>query len=172
MKTRLIGLLLAAATGLLVTALRTRASVAPMSREALVSAFDSSIRNLVVEWDPGDPRPDAERRKALFGFISRPTNRQHGFRSPCSTPNLITQAVVGDVDTIVGEKVGSCVAGQHGSFPRLACPGRRFAFLREPRPSDGPSTVGLSHRGDRRRGVLRCGHQNVRRALVGEALKR
>ena len=64
MKTRLVSLTLAASAGLLLAGLWTRASVAPLSREALRSSFDSGIRNLVIEWDPADTRPEAERRKA------------------------------------------------------------------------------------------------------------
>jgi hypothetical protein len=106
MKTRLIGLLLAAATVLLVTGLRPRASVAHLSREALASGFDSSIRNLVIEWDPHDTRPEAERRKALFDFIYETYQSSAWIPQSLFDTNLVAQAVVGDVDTIVGEKVG------------------------------------------------------------------
>jgi len=50
MKTRLVSLSLAAAARLLVTALWTRASVAPMSREALASSLDSGIRSSNGSW--------------------------------------------------------------------------------------------------------------------------
>jgi hypothetical protein len=78
----------------------------PVTREALAAGFDSGIRNLVIEWDAQDPRPHAERRKALFDFMYQ------GFQASAWIPqslfdsNLITQAVAGDVDTIVGDKVG------------------------------------------------------------------
>ena len=39
---------------------------ARFTRETLADSFDSDIRNLVVEWSPDDPRPVAERRRALF----------------------------------------------------------------------------------------------------------
>jgi hypothetical protein len=106
MNTRLIGLLLAAATVLLITALRTRASVEPLSREALVSGFDAGIRNLVIEWDRGDPRPEAERRAALFDFMYQTYQSSAWIPQSLFDTNLVTQAVVGDVDTIIGEKVG------------------------------------------------------------------
>lgn len=109
MKTRLVGLLLAAAAGLLVTALWTRAFVAPrstISRETLVSTFDSGIRNLVVEWDPSDARPEAERRKALFDFMYQTYESSAWIPQSLFDTNLVTQAVVGDVETIVAEKVG------------------------------------------------------------------
>lgn len=106
MKTRLVSLSLAAAAGLLVTALWTRASVAPVSREALASSFDWGIRNLVIEWDANDTRPEAERRTALFDFIYQTYQASAWIPQSLFDSNLVTQAVVGDVDTIVGEKVG------------------------------------------------------------------
>jgi hypothetical protein len=63
------GLALAVTAGLLATSLWTRASVAPLTRETLAASFDVGIRNLVIEWDVNDPRPAAERRKALFDFM-------------------------------------------------------------------------------------------------------
>jgi processive rubber oxygenase RoxA-like protein len=134
MKTRLIGLLLAAAAVLLVTALRTRASVAPMSREALVSGFDSSMRSLVVEWDAGDTRPEAERRKALFDFIYQTYQSSAWIPQSLFDTNLITQAVVGDVDTIVGEKVGLVLWRGNTLVPAFGmAPDVESPVLREPR---------------------------------------
>jgi hypothetical protein len=104
--TRITGLMLAAAALLIVTALRPRATVQPISREALDAGFDSGIRNLVVEWDRRDPRPESERRKALFDFMYQTYQSSAWIPQSLFDTNLITQAVVGDVDTIVGEKVG------------------------------------------------------------------
>ena len=44
-------------------------AAAPLSREELAASFNSDIRNLVVRWDPDDPRPVAEQRAALFTFV-------------------------------------------------------------------------------------------------------
>src|SRR5206468_8088065 len=106
MKTRLVSLTLAASAGLLLAGLWTRASVAPLSREALRSSFDSGIRNLVIEWDPADTRPEAERRKALFDFMYQTYRASAWIPQSLFDSNLVTQAVAGDVDTIVGKKVG------------------------------------------------------------------
>ena len=65
----LTGFAMAVTAGLLVTSLWTRASIAPVTRDALADSFDAGIRNLVIEWDVNDPRPEAERRMALFGFM-------------------------------------------------------------------------------------------------------
>jgi hypothetical protein len=106
MKMRVVSLSLAATAALLVTALSTPGSVAPVSRQALASGFDSGIRNLVVEWDPGDTRPETERRKALFDFVYQTYRASAWIPQSLFDSNLITQAVVGNVETIVGEKVG------------------------------------------------------------------
>ena len=92
-------LLVAGAVDARLRARRCRAKRSP-------SGFDSGIRNLVIEWDPHDTRPEAERRKALFDFIYRPTDASAWIPQSLFDSNLVTQAIVGDVDTIVGEKVG------------------------------------------------------------------
>jgi len=119
MKTRLISLSVAAAAGLLVTALWTRASIPHVSREALRSSFDSGIRNLVIEWDSGDTRPEAVRRKALFDFIYQTYRSSAWIPQSLFDSNLITQAVVGDVETIVGEKVGLVLWRDNKLVPAL-----------------------------------------------------
>ena len=93
-------------TGLLVASLWTRASVAPMARDALSSRFDVGIRNVVINWDAGDARPEAERRQALFDFIYQTYDATAWIPQSLFDSNLVTQAVVGSVDTIVGEQVG------------------------------------------------------------------
>jgi hypothetical protein len=65
----LIVWLLALAAVLFCASLWTRASVAPMTREALAASFESDFRRVVLEWDPDDPRPAGERRRALFDFV-------------------------------------------------------------------------------------------------------
>ena len=95
-----------AVTALLVTSLGTRASVAPGSRKTLASTFDSDMRHVVYEWDPNDPTPQAERRKALFDFTYETYETSAWIPQSLFDGNLVTQAVVGDIDTIVGEKVG------------------------------------------------------------------
>ena len=77
-----------------------------MSREELASSFDVGIRNLVFEWDPSDPRPQAERRKALFDFMYQTYQGSAWIPQSLFDSNLVAQAVIGDVDTIVGDKVG------------------------------------------------------------------
>ena len=58
-------------TALLVTSLGTRASVAPVSREALAARFDSDMRHVVDEWDPNDPRPRGRAPEGVVRFHVR-----------------------------------------------------------------------------------------------------
>jgi len=46
-------------------ALRAEKGDTAMSKEALSVTFESAFRNVVVSWDPTDPRPPDERLKAL-----------------------------------------------------------------------------------------------------------
>lgn len=100
------GFALAVTAGLVVTSLWTRASVAPVTRDGLAAGFDAGIRNLVIEWDVNDPRPGAERRKALLGFMYQTYQSSAWIPQSLFDGNLVTQAIAGNVDTIVGEKVG------------------------------------------------------------------
>ena len=67
--TRWAAVALVGAAGVLAASLWTRASVAPMTRDALAANFASDLRRVVYEWDPEDARPVEERRRALFDFI-------------------------------------------------------------------------------------------------------
>ena len=100
------GFAVAVTAGLLVTSLWTRASVAPITRDALAASFDAGIRNLAIEWDANDPRPDAERRQALFDFMYQTFHASAWIPQSLFDTNLVTQAIAGNVDTIVGDKAG------------------------------------------------------------------
>jgi hypothetical protein len=81
-------------------------AAAPLTREGLSVSFDSGIRNLVIEWDAADTRPDAERRQALFAFMYETYDSSAWVPQSLFDANLVTQAIVGDVNTIVGDQVG------------------------------------------------------------------
>src|SRR4051794_24809227 len=53
MKTTFYAAMMVLTVGL-VTVLHTRASAPTMTKAALATAFDSGIKNVVVEWDPAD----------------------------------------------------------------------------------------------------------------------
>jgi len=88
-----------------ITARPWRTPAAAWSRAALTSTFDSGIRNLVAEWDPEDRRPAAVRRQALFDFMYETYDASAWIPQSLFDTNVMTQAIVGDVDTIVGDKV-------------------------------------------------------------------
>jgi hypothetical protein len=97
---------LSAGIGVLVASLWTQASILPMSREVLISSFEADIRHLAYSWDPSDPRSEEARRLALFDFIYQTYKASAWIPQSLFDSNIVTQAVVGDVETIVGEKVG------------------------------------------------------------------
>ncbi len=82
------------------------ASMPPIGREALAAAFDSDIRNLVYRWNPDDPRPQAERSAALFDFVHQTYGTTAWVPQSVFDMNLVTQTVVGDIDTIIRDRVG------------------------------------------------------------------
>jgi len=81
-------------------------AAAPLSREELEASFNSDIRNLVVSWDPDDPRPVSERRAALFSFVHETYGTSAWIPQSVFEWNRFTQAVAGDVNTIIRDKVG------------------------------------------------------------------
>jgi hypothetical protein len=95
----------------------TSASALPVTRDALVSTFDSDIRNLVYRWDPDDPRPQHERHAALFSFVHQTYETSAWIPQSLFDGNLVTQVVVGDVDTIVRDRVGTCAATEIDGDP-------------------------------------------------------
>jgi mono/diheme cytochrome c family protein len=102
----LVAIALVAGGALLVAAFRPRAATPSVTREALASTFEADLRHVVYAWEPADPRTAAERRRALFDFLYETYDASAWIPQSLFDSNLVTQAVVGDVDTIVGEKVG------------------------------------------------------------------
>ena len=84
-------------------ALRRPALAAKRSRPASTSDIRNRRRSSGIA---ADPRPEAERRQALFDFMYQTYEASAWIPQSLFDSNLVTQAVVGDVDTIVGEKVG------------------------------------------------------------------
>jgi len=97
---------LTAGIGLLTGALRTHASTGSLSREALFSSFEADLRNVVYAWDPNDRSSETERRQRLFDFVYQTYQASAWIPQSLFDSNLVTQAVVGDVNTIVRDKVG------------------------------------------------------------------
>jgi mono/diheme cytochrome c family protein len=102
----LVALVLLLAIAIVSTALRGRAATPSFSRDALAATFESDLRRVSFAWDPDDPRSAAEQRQALFDFTYQTYDAAAWIPQSLFDSNLVTQAVVGDVDTIVGEQVG------------------------------------------------------------------
>lgn len=114
------GSLLAATFGALATAVVTLVSAAglafgrpradtpmtAMSEEALASTFQPSMADVVVAWDPADPRTAEERRRALYDFVYETFDASAWIPQSLFDSNVVTQVVVGDVESIVRDKVG------------------------------------------------------------------
>ena len=87
----------------------SRSASAPVrtaSRDTLMATFDSDMRGVVYRWSPEDTRSEGERRQALFNFIYQTYDSSAWIPQSLFDSNLVTQAIVGDVDTIVRDKVG------------------------------------------------------------------
>ncbi len=75
-------------------------------RSALRASFESDMRNVVYRWSPDDPRSEEEKRTALFDFVYQTYDSSAWIPQSLFDGNLATQAIVGDVNTIVRDKVG------------------------------------------------------------------
>lgn len=90
----------------LVFAATNRPRATSVSDEALMSTFESDLRNVVLRWAPEDSRSPAERQRALFDFVYQTYESSAWIPQSLFDRNFVTQAVVGSVDTIVRDKVG------------------------------------------------------------------
>ena len=80
-----------------------------MTRESLLATFADDMGAVVLEWPAEDPRPPADRQLALFDFVYQTYQSSAWIPQSLFDRNLVTQAIVGDVETIVGEQVGLAV---------------------------------------------------------------
>ena len=125
----------------------------------------SDIRDLVYRWDPADRRPPSERRRALFDFMYQT------YDSLSVDPAVAVRRQPGDAG---GRRRRRHDRRREGR-PRAVARQRARAGVSAWRPSARSRRVAaamdgqlprLSHGGDRRRGLLRRGHQNVRRTVA------
>ena len=115
---RSIAALLGAAAAAFAVAFWMRASLtSSVTREALAASFESDMRRVVLEWDPADPRPAAERRRALFDFVYQTYDASAWIPQSLFDGNVVSQAIAGDVSTIVGDKVGLVLWRDNGRVP-------------------------------------------------------
>ncbi|MEP6916628.1 MAG: hypothetical protein ABJC89_13335 [Acidobacteriota bacterium] len=108
-RTRTVGVLVCLALGVTWGFVVSRAGGPPLrrlTREGLVSRFDADMRRVVYRWSPDDPRPEAARRAALLDFIYQTYDSSAWIPQSLFDTNLVVQAIAGDVDTIVRDRVG------------------------------------------------------------------
>ena len=113
-----------------------------VSREDLAARFDADMRNVIIEWDRDDARSEHVRRKSLFDFVYQTYDASAWIPQSLFDGNLATQVIVGDVDTIVAEKVGLVLWRDNPLVP---------AFGMAPNAISQPAPVelGTSHSGGR-----------------------
>jgi hypothetical protein len=75
-------------------------------RDTLAARFAVDTRNLVVEWDPNDPRPFDLRRQDLFDFTYQTYNTTAWIPQSLFDGSFVAKAVIGDLETIVRDRVG------------------------------------------------------------------
>lgn len=98
-----------AAVGLLIVAdhaHRGRDAPPAMSAEELAETFEDATSDLVIHWDAADKRPREKRIEALRGFIYQTYEASAWIPQSLFDSNLVTQVIVGEVDSIIRDDVG------------------------------------------------------------------
>jgi hypothetical protein len=108
---RIAVLLIIAAACLCAAALTASwtSATAPPLRDQLRASFDADMQRVVMRWDDRDPRPLDVRTQALFDFVYQTYDSPAWIPQSLFDTNVIAQAVVGDVETIVRDKAGLTV---------------------------------------------------------------
>jgi hypothetical protein len=101
----LCGLVLAGASGLAVS-WSAPAIPGHVARDTLRATFESDMRAVVYRWAADDPRSATERTSALFDFVYQTYDSSAWIPQSLFDGNLVTQAVAGDVETIVRDRAG------------------------------------------------------------------
>src|SRR3954468_551088 len=102
---------------------------AEVSKQMLRASFESDMRHVVYRWSPDDPRSDTEKRNALFDFVYQTYDSSAWIPQSLFDGNLAAQAIVGDVNTIVRDRVGLVLWRDNARVP---------AFGMAPNATPGP----------------------------------
>src|SRR4051794_32273441 len=81
-------------------------SVLSPSRRDLRAGFARATRRMVIAWGERDTRSPREQQEALFGVVYSTYESSAWIPQSLFDSNVVTQAIVGDAPTIVGQKVG------------------------------------------------------------------
>jgi hypothetical protein len=103
---RAIAVCVLAAAGVGLLCRSTPVPAAGLPDESLASTFSSDMRNIVYRWSEADPRSDADRQRALFDFVYQTYDSSAWIPQSLFERNILTQTVVGDVESIVRDSVG------------------------------------------------------------------
>ena len=76
------------------------------TRHELAAGFNAGLFGLTYRWDQADPRPRGERQAALFDFVFQTYDSSAWIPQSLFDSNLLTQVVLGEVDTIVRDRAG------------------------------------------------------------------
>jgi mono/diheme cytochrome c family protein len=87
-------------------AARSPAPTRAMDEAELVAGFERAMEHVVLEWDESDPRREAERRDALRRFVYETYDASAWIPQSLFDANAITQAIVGDAEAIVRDRIG------------------------------------------------------------------
>jgi hypothetical protein len=88
-----------------------------MSEAALSAGFEDATRNLVIRWDPADPRSESERLRALRVFMYETYEASAWIPQSLFDFNTIAQAIAGDPATIIRDNVGLALWPENGLVP-------------------------------------------------------
>ena len=74
--------------------------------ESLAATFDSDMRNVVYRWSETDPRSERDRKRATFDFVYQTYDSSAWIPQSLFEGTWSCRPSLGDVDTIVRDKVG------------------------------------------------------------------
>src|SRR5262245_22890657 len=105
---------------------------APPTVAELSASFDSGLRHVGLAWDLADNRSAEERRQALFAFVYETYDASAWIPQSLFDSNLVTQAVVGSVDSIVRDNVGLVLWPDNARVPAFGMTPNAAGGGREP----------------------------------------
>jgi tetratricopeptide (TPR) repeat protein len=74
--------------------------------KAMAYSFRTDVRNLIIEWNPADRRPQEARDAALFAFMHQTYQTGAWIPHALFEGNLVRQVIAGDIATIVRDQAG------------------------------------------------------------------
>jgi mono/diheme cytochrome c family protein len=88
-----------------------------VSEGELAARFRNDTRNLVLRWSAEDLRSEDERQRSLFAFVYQTYDSSAWIPQSVFDTNVVTQAIVGDVATIMRDRVGLALWKENPTVP-------------------------------------------------------